>query len=235
MQSPSSTSKWRCSEPFNPSINSTSINKCGLAGGQAYVKCRMDLYYVMDVDVLDQIIWVKSTRVRSDANEMKILSYFVFLIFKPVFEHWTGGETMPTNQMERHFRLLIHPCNGTRYYSCASHLNHLVRTQEDTADSWLAHKMTFDRCWSSSQVAMPPCLSGSLSGSLFAHVAQSTKKSGVQFPLSNFSQTLGTSTSFSIYRDPQVSWQQSCLPLDSLCWKWPLFVITVKCLQAQKH
>ena len=139
MQSPSSTSKWRCSEPFNPSINSTSINKCGLAGGQAYVKCRMDLYYVMDVDVLDQIIWVKSTRVRSDANEMKILSYFVFLIFKPVFEHWTGGETMPTNQMERHFRLLIHPCNGTRYYSRASHLNHLLVSQSD-GHLWLLQR-----------------------------------------------------------------------------------------------
>ena len=57
--------------------------------------------------------------------------------------------------------------------SCFSLKNHLVRSQEDTADTWLAHKMTFDCCWSSSQVAMPPCLSGSLSGSLFAHVAQS--------------------------------------------------------------
>ena len=33
---------------------------------------------------------------------------------------------MPTNRMERQSGLLIHPCNGARSYSSASHLNHLV-------------------------------------------------------------------------------------------------------------
>ena len=36
------------------------------------------------------------------------LLHFLFCIFKPVFEHWTGGEATPTNRMERQCILLIH-------------------------------------------------------------------------------------------------------------------------------
>ena len=48
------------------------------------------------------------------------LLHFLFLIFQPVFEHWTGGEATPTNQ--RQCRLLIHPCNGIKSFARASHL-----------------------------------------------------------------------------------------------------------------
>ena len=54
------------------------------------------------------------------------LLHFLFGNFKPVFEHLTGGPATPTNRMERQSGLLIHPCNGARSYSSASHLNHLV-------------------------------------------------------------------------------------------------------------
>ena len=36
------------------------------------------------------------------------LSHILFLIFKPAFEHLTGGETTHTNRMERPYGLLIH-------------------------------------------------------------------------------------------------------------------------------
>ena len=40
-----------------------------------------------------------------------IVSHFLFHIFKPVFEHWTGGQATPSNRTERQCWLLIHPCN----------------------------------------------------------------------------------------------------------------------------
>ena len=50
----------------------------------------------------------------------------MFLISKRVFEQGAGGETTPTNRTERPDGLLMHPCNGTRSYSRASHLICLV-------------------------------------------------------------------------------------------------------------
>ena len=55
------------------------------------------------------------------------LSHFLFLIFKPVFEHLTGREATLTNWMERECQPLIQPCYGTTSYSHASNLNHLVQ------------------------------------------------------------------------------------------------------------
>ena len=50
------------------------------------------------------------------------LSHFFFLIFKPVFEHWTGREATLTIWMERQCQ----PYNGTTSYSHAYHSNLVV-------------------------------------------------------------------------------------------------------------
>ena len=41
------------------------------------------------------------------------------LFFKPVFEHWTGGEATPTNRTGRQKDWLIQPSNWSRSYSPA--------------------------------------------------------------------------------------------------------------------
>ena len=47
------------------------------------------------------------------------ISHFWFLFFKPLFEHWTGGQATPANWTERQCWLLIHPINAPR--CCSRH------------------------------------------------------------------------------------------------------------------
>ena len=35
-------------------------------------------------------------------SDIALTQHFLFLIFKPVFEHWTGGDATPTSRTERH-------------------------------------------------------------------------------------------------------------------------------------
>ena len=75
-----------------------------------------------------QTVQVRSTRVRSDANA-GMHKTFTLLLLKFQASFWAlnrgRGDTTPTKWMLRQFGLFIHTCNGTRFYSRASHLNHL--------------------------------------------------------------------------------------------------------------
>ena len=52
----------------------------------------------------------------SDIAGLCNTSHFLFLISKPVFEHWTGGEATPTNRTERQRDWLIQGNNIWYYY-----------------------------------------------------------------------------------------------------------------------
>ena len=78
----------------------------------------------------------------------------MFLIFKPVFEHWTGGEASPTNRTERQKDWLIHPSNIWQSYWRALQQGCLVMMQHSNRQGcadWPLIKTISKECLDSGQ------------------------------------------------------------------------------------
>ena len=62
--------------------------------------------------LLLQIYLLKSTSV--GFSDIATTQHFLFLISKPVFEHWTAGDATPTNQSERQCWVVAMSENSTK-------------------------------------------------------------------------------------------------------------------------